>query len=208
MNPILRHALIGAATGSITDALIGAGAGEGVFHVVDWNKIGKVFRKAAGFHGNINYIYDFIKESHKLTAIGRDHIKEKNFALEGRRYPIHDMSHARAALSMVSKHGSDFEKAQVRSAVANKYPSLNKTASSGTTAAISALGGIGIVGGSMAAKAKADMLIDPEFKALRGKKKDDYLTAQMTSGFLDGALKGGVAAPMLVDFILRKKVLS
>jgi hypothetical protein len=196
MNPILKHALIGAATGGITDAVIGAGgsitskeykglrkndpkraanmlahsagvgltagaaagAGEGVFHAVDWKKVkntmgnwkkgvvGKVLRKAAGFNGDVNYIYDFIKESHNL----------------------------------------------------------NKTASTGMTAALASLGGVGVVGGVMAEKAKADLLIDPRFRDLRGRKREEYRNAQMTSGFLDGALKGGAGAPIVVEFLLRK----
>ena len=60
-----------------------------------------------------------------LTAAARDRVKTKNFALpEERRYPIHDESHARAALSMVAAHGSPGEKAQVHAAVAQKYPAL------------------------------------------------------------------------------------
>ena len=64
------------------------------------------------------------KLSRKLTSNARKHIAESNFALPGRRYPIHDISHARAALSMVAKHGTPAEQAQVRAAVHSKYPSL------------------------------------------------------------------------------------
>ncbi len=68
------------------------------------------------------------KTAKKLTANGRDHIKGKNFALPGDRYPIHDASHARSALSMVAQHGSSAEKATVRAAVHSKYPGIGKTA--------------------------------------------------------------------------------
>ena len=60
----------------------------------------------------------------KLTTRGRKRIKAKNFALPGRRYPIHDMSHARAALSMVGAHGTATEKKKVRAAVHRRWPSL------------------------------------------------------------------------------------
>ena len=65
------------------------------------------------------------KISTVLTAKGRNQVKGDNFVFpEDRRYPIHDMNHARSALSMVAAHGTPFEKAKVRSAVYNKYPSL------------------------------------------------------------------------------------
>ncbi len=62
----------------------------------------------------------------KLSARGRKNIKKKNFALPGGRYPIHDISHARNALSRVAQHGSPAEKARVKAAVYRKYPSLRK----------------------------------------------------------------------------------
>jgi len=65
------------------------------------------------------------KTSKVLTPGGRDRIKEKNFAIpEGRRYPIHDESHARNALTRVAQHGTPAEKSQVQAAVAKKYPGL------------------------------------------------------------------------------------
>jgi len=60
----------------------------------------------------------------KLTSRGRKQIKAKNFALPGRRYPIHDRPHARAALRMVSIHGTAEEKRKVRAAVKRKYPTI------------------------------------------------------------------------------------
>jgi len=68
------------------------------------------------------------KVAKKLTARGRNQIKEKNFALPGRRYPIYDRSHARAALSMVAKHGTPEEQATVRARVHAKYPGIGKEA--------------------------------------------------------------------------------
>lgn len=62
----------------------------------------------------------------KLTTTGRKHIKAENFALPGKRYPIHDMAHARNALARVSQYGTPAEKARVRKAVYAKYPSLKK----------------------------------------------------------------------------------
>ncbi len=62
----------------------------------------------------------------KLTAKARKHIKAKNFALPGRRYPIEDAGHARNALSRVSGNGTPAEKAKVRRAVHRKYPGIGK----------------------------------------------------------------------------------
>jgi hypothetical protein len=45
---------------------------------------------------------------------------------EKRAYPIHDLAHARNALARVSQHGTQSEKAAVRSAVYRKYPGLKK----------------------------------------------------------------------------------
>ena len=69
---------------------------------------------------------NFSLEDKTLTTKGRKNIKESNFALSGRRYPIHDISHARNALARVSQHGTSEEKKKVRNAVYRKYPSLRK----------------------------------------------------------------------------------
>lgn len=59
-----------------------------------------------------------------LTAKSRSKLSEGSFALPGRRYPIHDIAHARNALARVAQFGSEEEKVKVRAAVARKYPSL------------------------------------------------------------------------------------
>ena len=65
----------------------------------------------------------------KLTAKKRNSLKSSAFAEPGKRaYPINDASHARNALSRVSQFGSSAEKAQVRSAVHAKYPSMGQMA--------------------------------------------------------------------------------
>ncbi len=69
---------------------------------------------------------DSFAKGGRLTAKARKHIKPKNFALPGRRYPIEDASHARNALSRVSQNGSSAEKAKVRAAVHRKYPGIGK----------------------------------------------------------------------------------
>lgn len=57
-----------------------------------------------------------------LTTEGREHIAEHNFALPGeKKYPIHDISHARNALARSSGKP---EEQKVKSAVYSKYPSL------------------------------------------------------------------------------------
>ena len=61
-----------------------------------------------------------------LTAKARKHIKKKNFALPGGRYPIHDAAHARNALSRVAQNGTPEEKKKVKAAVHKKYPGIGK----------------------------------------------------------------------------------
>ena len=60
-----------------------------------------------------------------LTAKGRDQVADKNFVFpEQKKYPIHDIEHGRAALSMVAAHGTPEEQVKVKAAVYEKYPSL------------------------------------------------------------------------------------
>lgn len=61
-----------------------------------------------------------------LTAKARKAIPTSKFALPGRRYPIHDRSHAANALSRVSQYGTPSEKATVRAAVKRKFPTMGK----------------------------------------------------------------------------------
>jgi len=67
-----------------------------------------------------------IKMAKELTESGREHISEKNFALPGERYPIHDRAHAQNALARVSQHGTPAERAAVRKKVYAKYPELKE----------------------------------------------------------------------------------
>jgi hypothetical protein len=60
----------------------------------------------------------------KLSARSRNKLSSKSFALPGRRYPIHDRSHAANALARCSKHCSPSQKATVRGKVCARYPSL------------------------------------------------------------------------------------
>ena len=59
-----------------------------------------------------------------LTAKSRNALSDSAFALSNRRYPIHDMNHARAALQRVSQYGTASEKATVRSKVHSRYPNM------------------------------------------------------------------------------------
>jgi hypothetical protein len=61
-----------------------------------------------------------------LTTKARNALSTKSFAGPDRSYPIQDASHARNALARVSQHGSPEVKAQVRSAVAKKYPGIGQ----------------------------------------------------------------------------------
>ncbi len=63
----------------------------------------------------------------KLTSKARNSLKSSTFALPGRRYPIPDKNHARAALSRVSEFGDSEQKAKVRAKVRAKYPGMGKS---------------------------------------------------------------------------------
>jgi len=60
----------------------------------------------------------------ELTAAERDALPNSAFALPGRRYPIHDEEHARAALARVQQHGSPEERRAVETAVKRRYPHM------------------------------------------------------------------------------------
>ena len=62
-----------------------------------------------------------------LNASARAALPTGDFALQGRRYPIHDAAHARNALARVSQHGTPSEKATVRRAVAERYPGIDES---------------------------------------------------------------------------------
>jgi len=71
------------------------------------------------------YEYALIKIAKVLSTKGRNQVADKNFVFpEDKRYPIHDIKHGRAALSMVAAHGTQEEQAKVRAAVYEKYPSI------------------------------------------------------------------------------------
>jgi hypothetical protein len=59
-----------------------------------------------------------------LDTKERKAIQTDEFALPGRRYPIHDRAHAQNALARVSQFGTEEEKAKVRAAVKRKYPDM------------------------------------------------------------------------------------
>jgi len=71
----------------------------------------------------------------KLTASSRSKISKSNFAIPQKagsasakkksgNYPIPDKGHAKAALSLVSQHGTPAQKKEVRSAVKRKFPTM------------------------------------------------------------------------------------
>lgn len=65
-------------------------------------------------------------EEAKLTAQAAKKLPESAFAIpESREYPIHDESHARAALSLVEAQGSEEQQKQVRDAVKARYPDID-----------------------------------------------------------------------------------
>jgi hypothetical protein len=63
-----------------------------------------------------------------LSGKARKQLSSGSFAIPERKaYPIHDLAHARNALSRVAQHGSEAEKARVRAAVKRKHPKLRET---------------------------------------------------------------------------------
>lgn len=63
----------------------------------------------------------------KLTYRKRKKLPKKAFALEEeRKYPIHDIAHARNALARVSAFGTPAEKKEVRREVYDAYPKLRR----------------------------------------------------------------------------------
>lgn len=71
---------------------------------------------------------EVLKVAAELQAGQREDIKSKNFAVHPKgdepKYPIHDASHARNALTRVRQFGTPSEKAQVFAAITKKYPAL------------------------------------------------------------------------------------
>jgi len=63
----------------------------------------------------------------KLSYKERKQLPSSAFVFpKERAYPIHDASHARSALSMVSKYGTPRQKARVRAEVARRFPSIEQ----------------------------------------------------------------------------------
>lgn len=63
----------------------------------------------------------------KLTSKGRKRMRKSQFAIPSQRaYPIHDISHARNALSRAKQKRTKGSYSTVRKAVLKKYPSLRK----------------------------------------------------------------------------------
>lgn len=60
-----------------------------------------------------------------LDAATRNALKTSDFALpKERAYPMHDLAHARDALSRVAQNGTPDEQTKVRAAVHKRYPQL------------------------------------------------------------------------------------
>lgn len=60
----------------------------------------------------------------ELNAKRRDQLKDSDFALPGRRYPIHDREHAANALARVAQHGTPGERIAVKHKVCRLYPDM------------------------------------------------------------------------------------
>jgi hypothetical protein len=60
-----------------------------------------------------------------LNTAKRNELSDSDFALPGRRYPIHDEAHARNALARVSANGTPDEKMKVAARVRMRYPHID-----------------------------------------------------------------------------------
>jgi hypothetical protein len=60
----------------------------------------------------------------KLKAKTRNALPAKDFALPGRRYPIEDKGHARAALSRAAHNATPAERNKIRRKVEKKFPGM------------------------------------------------------------------------------------
>jgi hypothetical protein len=150
-----------------------------------------------------------------LTAAGRAQIAKKNFALTSKQsttgkpaYPIHDATHARAALRLVGMHGSEQQKAEVRKDVARKYPGMvrDKVAgivgnirqavkSPGVRDHLTEIGGLGVLAvpgiDTLQARARARMAGD----TTPGAAKKRQLMGEGGHAALDVAGLGALMAP-------------
>jgi hypothetical protein len=60
-----------------------------------------------------------------LSSKRRRRMPKRTFAIPGKRkYPVHDIAHARAAIQRVRQHGSPAEKRRVFAAIRRRYPAL------------------------------------------------------------------------------------
>lgn len=89
----------------------------------DWGPVGPGRQEQKTLRVNIRHA--FLVHGRILTAKARKALSTSDFALPGRRYPIHDLAHARNALARVSQFGSMEEKMKVRAAVRRKFPSIS-----------------------------------------------------------------------------------
>lgn len=76
--------------------------------------------------GGDMFALGFEKEANVLTTKARKKIKDENFALPGRRYPIENLAHGRNAIARVMQHGTPEEQAEVKRKVYAKYPALKE----------------------------------------------------------------------------------
>lgn len=59
-----------------------------------------------------------------LTAEDRKKLPDSAFALPGRRYPIHNIGHARNALARAAANATPAEQATIKAKVAKRYPEI------------------------------------------------------------------------------------
>ncbi len=61
----------------------------------------------------------------RLTTAQRNRLPRSAFALSGRRFPVHDVPHARNALARASQFASPREQAIIKAKVRRKFPGID-----------------------------------------------------------------------------------
>lgn len=130
------------------------------------------------------------KTARTLTSRARDAVPASQFALPGRRYPIHDVSHARNALARVAQHGTPEEKGKVRAAVAARYPEIgNARQHMRTKTAAPSLKTLGAVGAGTALVGGAGYAGGRVHGQAVQKKKTPYSPKDMQRAYTLGQLR-------------------
>ena len=115
---LIQHVSIEA----IAEKLEEDGSGNAIVKGIDITGLGLV--KTPGIPEASIALSEALEEK-KLSYKARKELPDSAFVFpDERKYPIHDIAHARNALARVAQHGTPEEKEKVRAAVYKRYPEL------------------------------------------------------------------------------------